>query len=182
MKFTPTTLEGSFVIDPGIFEDERGWFTRYYCKKEFSAIGHDKEWVQMNQSFNNKKGTLRGMHFQRVPFAEIKLVKCVSGSVWDVVIDLRRQSSTFLQSFAIELSAANGRMIYIPEGFAHGFQTLEDNSSLLYHHSSYYEPGKEGSLRYNDPALNLNWPLEVTVISKKDAGHPLIDEQFNPGL
>ena len=178
MKFIPTILNGSFTIQLDPINDERGWFARYFCKKEFSTIGHNKEWVQMNHSFSLKKGTLRGMHFQKPPYSEIKLVRCIQGSVFDVIIDLRKDSPTFLKWFGAELSAENKLMMYIPEGFAHGFQTLEDNSGLLYMHTAYYSPEAESGLRYNDPQVNISWPLEISEISMRDTNHDLL-EKFN---
>ena len=178
MKFIPTILNGSFTIQLDPINDERGWFARYFCKKEFSTIGHEKEWVQMNHSFSLKKGTLRGMHFQKPPYSEIKLVRCIQGSVFDVIIDLRKDSPTFLKWFGTELSAENKLMMYIPEGFAHGFQTLEDNSGLLYMHTAYYSPEAEDGLRYNDPQVNISWPLEISEISMRDNSHDLL-EKFN---
>ena len=178
MKFIPTILNGSFTIQLDPINDERGWFARYFCKKEFSTIGHNKEWVQMNHSFSLKKGTLRGMHFQKPPHSEVKLVRCIQGSVFDVIIDLRKDSPTFLKWFGTELSAENKLMMYIPEGFAHGFQTLEDNSGLLYMHTAYYSPEAESGLRYNDPLVNISWPLEISEISMRDNSHDLL-EKFN---
>ena len=178
MKFIPTILNGSFTIQLDPINDERGWFARYFCKKEFSTIGHNKEWVQMNHSFSLKKGTLRGMHFQKPPYSEIKLVRCIQGSVFDVIIDLRKDSPTFLKWFGTELSAENKLMMYIPEGFAHGFQTLEDNSGLLYMHTAYYSPEAEDGLRYNDPLVNISWPIEISEISMRDTNHDIL-EKFN---
>ena len=178
MKFLPTILNGSFTIQLDPINDERGWFARYFCKKEFSTIGHEKEWVQMNHSFSLKKGTLRGMHFQKPPHSEVKLVRCIQGSVFDVIIDLRKDSPTFLKWVGTELSAENKLMMYIPEGFAHGFQTLEDNSGLLYMHTAYYSPEAESGLRYNDPQVNISWPLEISEISMRDNNHDLL-EKFN---
>jgi dTDP-4-dehydrorhamnose 3,5-epimerase len=178
MKFVPASLKGVYVIDPEPFADSRGWFARTFCKNEFASIGHDKEWVQLNHSFTNRKGTIRGMHYQLPPFREIKLVRCIAGAVWDVVIDIRKDSETFLQWTAVELSAANRKMIYIPEGFAHGFQTLTDDCELIYHHSSFYTPGAEGGIRYDDPAVAINWPLPLTDISDRDLQHPLLNESF----
>ena len=178
MKFIPTILNGSFTIQLDPINDERGWFARYFCKKEFSTIGHEKEWVQMNHSFSLKKGTLRGMHFQNPPHSEIKLVRCIQGSVFDVIIDLRKDSPTFLKWFGTELSAENKLMMYIPEGFAHGFQTLEDNSGLLYMHTAYYSPEAEDGLRYNDPQVNISWPIEISEISMRDTNHDIL-EKFN---
>ncbi len=178
MTFTAAPLAGAYVIDLQPFSDDRGWFVRYYCKDEFWSIGHTREWVQMNQSVSYAKGTLRGMHFQHPPFRETKLVRCIAGAVYDVIVDLRVGSTTFLQWFGTELSFVNHKMLYIPEGFAHGFQTLEKDSALLYHHTEFYTPGAEGGLRYDDPALSISWPLPVAVISERDARHPLVDNNF----
>ena len=178
MIFKETSLKGSYVLTLEPVEDERGWFTRTYCKNEFLAIGHNKEWVQMNHSFTKQKGTVRGMHYQRPPYGEIKLVRCIAGSVYDVIIDLRADSATYLQYFGIELSAVNKKMIYIPEGFAHGFQALSNDAELIYHHSQFYLPGVEASVIYNEPAINIKWPLELTNISERDNSHPFIDANF----
>jgi dTDP-4-dehydrorhamnose 3,5-epimerase len=178
MRFLSTPLEGAYLIEPHLFTDERGWFLRYYCKDEFREIGHSKEWVQCNHSHTHLKGTLRGMHFQRPPFEEIKLVRCIAGAVYDVIIDLRDGSPTFLKWFGIELSATNRRMLYIPEGFAHGFQVLTDNSELLYHHTAIYTPGSEGGIRYDDPVVGIGWPLEVTVLSGRDSQHTFLNDNF----
>ena len=132
----------------------------------------------MNHSVSYAKGTLRGMHFQHPPFREIKLVPCIAGTVMDVIVDIRQGSPTFLQWQAVELSAENNRMIYIPEGFAHGFQTLQDNSALIYHHTEFYTPGAEGGIRYDDPLVGIQWTLPVSIISQRDAGHPLLDHKF----
>lgn len=178
MTFTETALKGSYIISLTPFNDDRGWFARTYCKNEFAAIGHHKEWVQMNHSFTKEKGTVRGMHFQHQPFSEIKMVRCISGAVLDVIVDIRKDSPTFLQHVSVELSAANKKMMYIPEGFAHGFQTLEDNTELIYHHSEFYKPGVEGGLKYNDPLFNIQWPLPIINLSERDNTHPLLDENF----
>ncbi|HEY4286460.1 MAG TPA: dTDP-4-dehydrorhamnose 3,5-epimerase [Puia sp.] len=178
MIFTAAPLAGAFLIDLEPFSDERGWFARYYDRKEFEQIGHHKDWVQLNHSVSYKKGTLRGMHFQFPPFREIKMVRCITGAVYDVIVDLREGSPTFLRAFSAELSAHNNKMLYIPEGFAHGFQTLEDNSTLLYHHSEYYTPGSEGGFRFDEPRFAISWPLPVTVISERDSRHPWLDNNF----
>jgi dTDP-4-dehydrorhamnose 3,5-epimerase len=178
MIFTPAPLDGVFFIGLQPVGDSRGWFSRTYCKNEFAAIGHTKEWVQLNHSFTSKKGTVRGMHYQLPPFSEIKMVRCIAGAVLDVVIDLRKDSSTFLQYTAVELSAQNKMMIYIPEGFAHGFQCLENDCELIYHHSEFYTPGAEGGIRYDDPAIGIQWPLPVTEMSDRDKAHPLLNENF----
>ena len=178
MKFHPTPLEGCYLVEPEPVTDERGWFARTYCKKEFSAIGHNGEWVQINHSFTGRAGTLRGLHFQLPPFSEIKLVRCITGAVFDVVADLRQGSSTFLQWFGMEISAANKKMIYIPGGFAHGFQAMADNSELIYHHTQFFMPGVEGGIQYNDPKLNIGWPLPVSGISERDEHHPLLEKNY----
>jgi dTDP-4-dehydrorhamnose 3,5-epimerase len=178
MKFSSTGLEGSYIIDIFPVEDERGWFVRTFCKKEFAEINHTKEWVQMNHSFTNNAGTIRGMHFQKPPFSEIKLIRCIAGKVFDVIIDLRKDSATFLRWFGAELSAENKKMIYIPEGFAHGFQTLTNDCQLIYNHSEYYKPGVEGGIKYNDKMLAIDWPLEAKNISERDSNHPALDKDF----
>lgn len=178
MQFTETYLAGSFVIDINLLKDTRGWFSRYFCKEEFAGIGHQKEWLQMNHSFTSKKGALRGMHMQLPPFSEIKMVRCVAGSIFDVIIDLRENSPTLLQWFGSELSAENYRMIYIPEGFAHGFQTLSENCELLYHHSANYRADSEKGFRFNDPVFDIKWPMPITEISEKDSSHLLINNDF----
>lgn len=178
MIFTATSLIGSYVIDLQPIEDDRGWFARTYCKNEFSKIGHNKDWVQLNHSFTKQSGTIRGMHFQLGPFSEIKLVRCIAGAVFDVIIDLRKDSLTYLKYFGVELSSANKKMIFIPEGFAHGFQTLTTDCELIYHHSQFYTPGVEGGIKFNDPAINIQWPLSVTNISDRDNNHTLIDNNF----
>jgi len=178
MTFSPAPLAGSFIIDLTPFSDSRGWFARTYCKNEFHEIGHIAEWVQMNHSFTKQKGSIRGMHYQLSPFSEIKMVRCIAGAVFDVIVDLRKGSPTFMQWFGIELSAANKKMLYIPEGFAHGFQTLTDDCELVYHHSQFYTPGAEGGIKFDDAAVNIKWPLPVTSISERDNQHPMLDENF----
>lgn len=178
MNFEETKLAGSFVINIEPFSDERGWFARTFDKDEFSKIGFTKEWVQLNHSFTNKKGSIRGMHYQLPPFGEIKLVRCIAGAVFDVIIDLRKGSETFLQWFGVELSAENKNMIYIPQGFAHGFQTLTDNCELIYHHSQYYKAGVEAGIKYNDEMINIKWPQEITTVSDRDYEHPYLTKNF----
>jgi dTDP-4-dehydrorhamnose 3,5-epimerase len=178
MIFHSTPMQGSYTIDLQPFQDDRGWFARFYCRNEFAAIGHFKEWVQLNHSVTYKKGSIRGMHFQLAPYREIKMVRCIAGAVFDVIIDLRQSSETFLKWYGTELSATNRRMLYIPEGFAHGFQCLSDNCELLYHHSEYYTPGAEGGIRYDDPAIGIQWPLAATELSQRDLSHPNLDPNF----
>ncbi len=179
MIFTETNLDGCFIVEPEPFADDRGWFARYFDGDDFRRIGFGKHWVQMNHSFTKEKGTLRGMHYQVAPHREVKLVRCIAGCIYDVVIDLREDSPTFLQYMAVELSADNKKMLYIPEGFAHGFQALSDNCELLYHHSAYYMPTAEAGIRYNDELIDIDWPiLPVPVISERDRQHPMLDKNF----
>ena len=178
MIIEESDLKGVFIINLEPIEDDRGWFSRFYCKDEFSKKGITKIFVQFNHSFNRYKGTLRGMHYQNPPKADAKLIRCISGSVYDVIVDLRSGSPTFLKWIAVELSARNRKMIYIPEGFAHGFQTLEDNAELIYHHSEFYEPTQEGAIRYNDELINIKWPEEVLHVSDRDKNHPLLSANF----
>jgi dTDP-4-dehydrorhamnose 3,5-epimerase len=178
MRFIQTNIKGLYVIHPEPIEDKRGKFYRLYCQNELKEIGHHKNIVQINYSFTKKKGSIRGMHFQYLPKAEIKLVKCIAGSVFDVAIDLRKFSSTFLKWHSEIISAENMKTLYIPEGFAHGFQTLEDNCELLYIHTEVYSPEHEGSVRYDDPIIDIKWPLEITDISKRDSENKLLDDSF----
>ena len=178
MIFTATPLPGSFIVELQPASDSRGWFARTYCKTEFSQIGHQDEWVQMNHSYTAKKGTIRGMHYQKPPCSEIKMLRCIAGTVYDVIIDLRKNSASYLQWFGAELSAANKKMMYIPHGFAHGFQTLSHNAELIYHHSQFYTPGAEEGIMYNDTAIGIQWPLPVTELSDRDKLHLLIDSNF----
>jgi len=178
MNFIETSLPGSYLVELKPIGDDRGWFARTFCKNEFKKIGHDKEWVQMNHSFTSSAGTVRGMHFQIHPHQEIKMVRCISGAIFDVIVDIRKDSPHFLKWFGAELSAANKKMMYIPEGFAHGFQTLTENCELIYHHTAFYEPTAEGGLNINDPMININWPKEITLISNRDQSHELITDNF----
>jgi dTDP-4-dehydrorhamnose 3,5-epimerase len=178
MNFTATPLAAAFLVEPVVHADERGAFYRYFCKDEFGRIGHSGEWVQLNHSFTAQRGTVRGMHFQRPPFREIKLVRCIAGKVFDVIVDIRRGSSTFLHHFGAELSAENRKMMYIPEGFAHGFQALTPGCELIYHHSAYYTAGSEGGIRFDDPRVGIRWPLEIGIVSERDRQHPLLTADF----
>lgn len=178
MIFTETPLKQAFVVEPEPFVDDRGSFTRVYCKNEFEAIGFKSEFVQVNQSVNKRKGTFRGIHYQFPPFAEVKLIRCIKGKVFDLIVDIRKNSDTFLQHFGVELSEGNMKMIFVPEGFAHGFLTLEDNSQMIYHHTQFYKPGFEAGLRFDDPALKIKLPEMPKVISEKDKLNPLITNLF----
>jgi dTDP-4-dehydrorhamnose 3,5-epimerase len=178
MKFSETSLRGAFVVQPDPFKDDRGFFARVFCKKEFSEIGHEGEFVQINHSMNTTKGTIRGLHYQIPPYAEIKLVRCISGKVFDVIVDLREGSATYLKFFSVELSDENMKMIYIPSGFAHGFQTLTDNAQLIYHHTAFYTPGFEGGINFRDPALKINWPFPPVNLSERDKSHKFLTIDF----
>ncbi len=178
MKFIKANLKDLYIVQFESFQDERGKFYRVFCKNEMNEIGHKENIVQINQSKTMKKGSIRGMHFQYPPMAEIKMVKCLSGAVYDVAIDLRKTSSSFLQWHGEILSAENLKMMYIPKGFAHGFQTLKKNSELLYFHTEFYSPQHEGGIRYDDPLINIQWPLKITDISKKDYSYELLSNDF----
>lgn len=177
LDITLTPLDGLFVIEPNRFIDERGSFSRVYCEEELKEITNI-DIKQINQSHTKEKGTLRGMHFQYEPNTEVKILKCIRGKVFDVVVDIRRGSSTFLKSYSIELSAENQKMLYIPKGFAHGFQTLEDDTELLYLHSSIYTPSNEGALNAIDPLLDIKWPLKIINLSNRDSEHKFLDNNF----
>ena len=172
MNFLETPLPGAYVIEIEKHEDERGFFARSWCAQEFAANGLDPQLVQCNVSFNKRKGTLRGLHYQIPPHAEVKLVRCTKGSLFDVIVDLRKDSPTFLKWFAIELTATNHRVLYIPKLFAHGFQTLEDDTEIFYQMSQFYEPAASKGLRWNDPRLGINWPLGERILSSRDASYP----------
>ena len=176
MIFTETKLTGAFIIDVDPHEDERGFFARSWCEDEFKQHGLNPRLVQCNISFNKKRGTLRGMHYQAAPFAEAKVVRCTMGAIYDVIIDLRPDSSTFKQWFAVELTAENRRALYVPEDFAHGFQTLTDNAEVFYQMAEFFHPECARGVKWNDPAFGILWPLKITLISPKDeqlffAGH-----------
>lgn len=172
MIFTETKLKGSFVIDIKPIEDDRGFFARSFCHREFEGYKLNTNVVQTNLSFNKEKGTLRGLHTQFAPFEETKLVRCTRGSIYDVIVDLRNDSDTFLQWVGVELSEDNYRMFYVPEGFAHGFITLADNTDVTYQVTQYYTPGAERGYRWDDPAFDIEWPIEPKIISDKDKSHP----------
>ncbi|WP_439883368.1 dTDP-4-dehydrorhamnose 3,5-epimerase [Pontibacter sp. MBLB2868] len=172
MIFTETKLKGAFIIDVKRLEDERGFFGRSFCQDEFEKHGLSNDVRQTNVSYNKKKGTLRGMHMQLAPNEESKLVRCTRGAIYDVIIDMREESETYKQWIGVELTADNYRMLFVPEGFAHGFITLEDNTDVTYQVTEFYTPGAEKGIRWNDPAFNIQWPIEPVVISDKDQAHP----------
>ncbi len=175
MNFTETALNGAYVIDLERRGDDRGFFARTFCAEEFSQHGLATTFVQANTSLSAEAGTLRGLHFQRAPAEEAKLMRCVAGAMWDVIVDIREGSPTYLQSFGVELSAENGRQMYVPKGFAHGFQTLQPNTMAAYMVDEYYTPGVEEGFRFDDPALGIDWPHAITTISEKDQTWPLIN-------
>jgi dTDP-4-dehydrorhamnose 3,5-epimerase len=172
MQFTETKLRGAWIIDTEPVGDSRGSFARTFCEQEFAAHGLETRFVQHSTSRSRKAGTLRGMHFQIEPYSEVKLVSCIRGALLDVIVDLRPDSEQFRQWQAVELTESNGRSLYIPRGFAHGFQTLRDNTEVHYLISEFYAPGSASGVRHNDPALGIEWPLPVSVISKKDRSWP----------
>jgi dTDP-4-dehydrorhamnose 3,5-epimerase len=172
MRFTPTRLSGAFILDPERREDARGHFARTYCRREFEAHGLRQDIAQANIAWNARKGTLRGMHYQVAPAAETKLVRCTRGALWDVIVDLRPDSPTFLEHVGVELSAENGRQLFVPELFAHGYITLADDTEAAYQVGEFYAPDAERGIRYDDPALGIAWPVPVEVISDKDAAWP----------
>ena len=176
MIFTETKLKGAYIIDLDRREDTRGFFARAFCQNEFKAHGLKPVIAQANLASNLKKGTVRGMHFQFPPAAETKLVRCTRGAILDIIVDLRPESATFLQSIAVELNEENQRALYVPERFAHGYQTLRDNTGTSYQVGEFYTPEAEGGLMYNDPRLGLKWPLPATVVSEKDQKFPLFDQ------
>jgi dTDP-4-dehydrorhamnose 3,5-epimerase len=172
MVFTETGLTGAFVIDLDRITDTRGFFARSWCAREFEAHGLNPRLAQCNVSRNHTRGTLRGLHYQVAPHEEAKLVRCTMGSIHDVIVDLRPHSKTYLRSFSVELSAENHRALYIPEGFAHGFLTLTDQSEVFYQMTEFYAPDAARGIRWNDPALSIEWPGPVAVISDRDGTFP----------
>ncbi|KKP78273.1 MAG: dTDP-4-dehydrorhamnose 3,5-epimerase [Candidatus Moranbacteria bacterium RIFOXYA12_FULL_35_19] len=180
MEFIKTTLKDAYIIKPQVFGDHRGFFLESYSKKKFEEAGIKNEFVQDNHSRSEKKGTLRGMHFQAPPYAQAKLIRVVSGKILDVIIDLRRGSETFGKWETFELSAENFQMLFVPKGFAHGLMTLEDNTEVLYKADNFYEPNSEGGIAWNDPDLKINWPLENPILSERDTKWPTLKNLDNP--
>jgi dTDP-4-dehydrorhamnose 3,5-epimerase len=174
--FTELKLKGAFIVELERREDERGFFARAFCQNEFRQRGLKPVIAQANIAFNKRKGTLRGMHFQYPPHAETKLVRATRGAILDIIVDLRPESATYLQHVSLELSAENGRALYVPERFAHGYQALDDGTETSYQVGEFYAPGSEGGLSPLDPRLGLQWPLPVSVISPKDAAWKQLDE------
>lgn len=178
MRLAETQLAGLFLAHTSPISDARGAFARLYCEHDLRQALGARRIEQINQTRTHRAGAIRGMHWQYPPHAEMKFVRCLHGRVWDVAVDLRYGSPTFLKWHAQELSPENGRMMIIPEGFAHGFQVLEPDSELLYLHTACYMPGSEGGVRFDDPSLEINWPLTVTELSERDGGHRLISPDF----
>lgn len=176
MEFIKTKIDGVIILEPKVFGDHRGFFMESWSKREFEKKGLFYEFVQDNHSLSTMKGTLRGIHFQRGEKAQAKLVRCVRGSVLDVAVDLRSKSTTYKQWIAVELSEENKRQLLIPRGFGHGFMTLTDHVEFLYKADNYYAPNAEGSIRWNDPELAINWGIEEPILSQKDAEAPLLKD------
>ncbi len=173
MIFKKTGLEGAFIIEPERIEDTRGFFARAWCKNEFNTHGLNSRLVQCNIAFNKTQGTLRGMHYQATPHEEIKLVRCTKGAIYDVIVDLRPGSPTHVKWIGVELTEQNHKMLYVPEGFAHGYQTLTDNTEVFYQVSQFYSPESERGVRWDDPAFGIKWPeTDNLVISEKDKNWP----------
>ncbi len=172
MLFTETNLKNAYIVDLEPHMDERGFFARAWCAQEFEALGLNSRLVQCNISFNKKRGTLRGMHYQIEPYPEVKMVRCTMGAIYDVIIDLRPDSATFQAWYSIELSAENHRAIYIPAGFAHGFQTLTETSEVFYQMSEFFHPECARGVRWNDPAFKILWPDDIRSISLRDQEYP----------
>jgi len=172
MQFTPTQIPGASIIDTERFDDERGFFVLTWARDEFAAHGLNTHLAQCNLSYNHRKGTVRGMHWQVPPHAETKLVRCIRGGIYDVIVDIREDSPTYLQWIGVELTAENRRALVIPEGCAHGFQTLADATEVFYMLTEQYTPAAARGLRWNDPKIGVAWPLEISVISERDAQYP----------
>lgn len=178
LTINKTPIESLYIIDTDAFIDHRGAFARWFCEGELKEIIGNRHIKNVNFSRTTKKGSIRGMHFQKPPKAEMKMVRCIKGKILDVVVDIRKDSPTFLQHYAVELSAENMKLFVIPEGFAHGFQSLENDCEIMYLVTEFYSPENESGLRYSDPKLDINWPLNVTDISTKDENHSLVQNSF----
>jgi len=177
MIFQETKLEGAFIVELDKHEDDRGFFARAFCANEFEDHGLRPQVVQANMSLSHRKATVRGMHYQLPPASEPKFIRCIRGAIWDVVIDMRPESPTYLEHIGVELSADNRKAIYVPDMFAHGNQALTDNAELFYLVGEFYTPGCERGVRYDDPRIGIEWPLPVSVISEKDRNWPLLESE-----
>ena len=182
MIFEETPLEGAYLIDLEKQEDSRGFFARFFCKKEFSKLHLDSNIVQINNSFSKYKGTLRGIHYQLYPRQETKIIRCLKGELFDVIVDLRPNSKTFLKWFGAYLNESNRTMMYVPKGFGHAFLTLKPDTEVLYMVTEFYAPEYEKGIRWNDPAINIKWPIEPEIISDKDKNHPDFNKKIHLGL
>lgn len=173
-----TNIAGVLVLESSVFQDNRGAFSRLFCLQELKTITQDRNIVQINHSRTNTLGAIRGMHYQNPPHAEMKVIRCLKGHIYDVAVDLRADSSTFMKWTAVELTPENHFALVIPEGCAHGFQVLQENSELLYLHTAFYTPSAEDGVKFDDPAIGINWPLPVADISTRDSNHPYLNEDF----
>ncbi len=182
LKITPLRLHGTYLIETNPFKDTRGVFARFFCQKEMENLLEGKQVVNVNYSKNFRKGAVRGLHYQLKPFAELKMPRCIKGRVLDVFVDVRRNSPTFLEWDAIELSEQNMRMIVVPEGFAHGFQSLEDNSELMYLSTQFFSSEYERALNIKDPLLDIRLPLSITDLSERDSNHPFLEDLNFEGI
>jgi dTDP-4-dehydrorhamnose 3,5-epimerase len=177
-SFLETPLAGLYAVERSVIEDKRGFFSRFFCADEFKEIGLSKPIAQMNHTLTKQKGAVRGMHLQRPPHTETKVVTCIQGEVFDVAVDVRKDSPTFLRWHSEVLSSENQKSLYIPDGFAHGFQAMTDDCQLLYMHSEFYSPESEAALNVLDPRLGIEWPLEITEMSDRDRKHPMLDANY----
>jgi dTDP-4-dehydrorhamnose 3,5-epimerase len=175
MKFIETKLAGAYIIELDKIGDERGFFSRLWCRKTMEEKGLKSNIAQINTSHNVHKGTLRGLHYQQAPYEEVKIVQCIRGAIFDVAVDIRPKSPTYMQWFGIELDEDCCKLLYIPEGFAHGYQTVKDNSAIIYPTSEFYTPESEGGIRWDEPEIAIKWPLDPVNMSKKDLSWPLND-------
>ena len=178
LNFISTPIKGLFIVEPKPIIDQRGFFERYFCSQDFAEIGLQKPIMQINRSYTKEIGSIRGLHYQTPPYCETKIMRCLKGGIYDVAVDIRKDSPTFLQYFGIELSEENGKYLYIPEGFAHGFQTLSDEAETLYLVTSPFNPQADSGLNALDPTLSISWPLPLGHISDKDKNAPLITQEF----
>lgn len=176
MKVTPTKIKEVLIIEPSIFGDKRGWFTESYNLKTFTESGIDIDFIQDNHSMSSQKGTLRGLHFQKNPHAQSKLIRCTKGAVLDIAVDLRKKSSTYKQWVAVELSEENKKQLFIPKGFAHGFLTLSDNTEFQYKVDEYYSKESDRSIRFDDPEIGIDWDISNPILSEKDVNAPLLED------
>jgi dTDP-4-dehydrorhamnose 3,5-epimerase len=182
MIFTETTLKDSYLVQLNPFSDNRGRFARLFCDKEFQEISFDKKIVQINHSLTRERGTIRGLHFQKQPHSEAKIVQCIRGKAYDVMVDIRKNSPTFLKWFGVELSPEANNAVFIPEGFAHGFQTLKNNTELLYFHSEFYHKESEGVLCHDDTSIGIKWKLKAKGLSERDYYAPSVKELNFQGI